>query len=404
MAMSDWPIFSVMGIEIEYMLVDKKTLNVQPQSDMLLKRLAGQQVNEVALNEIAISNELVMHVLEFKNNGPKPPQAPISEHFQNAILAMQPLLQEHDLLFLPTGAHPWMNPNTETLRWPHDNNAIYNQYDQIFNCSGHGWANLQSMHINLPYANDEEFCQLHNVIRLILPLLPAIAASTPILDGKATGMLDSRLYFYEHNQKKLPKITGDTIPEFIKTPQEYQQKILTPMYDEISPYDPQGILQYPWLNSRAAIPKFDQKAIEIRIIDTQECVTADIAIAKAVFEILKWWCHTSCEYLHKPYDTKKLKSIMDETIYVGLNTKIQDPILRQQWHLPSKANTIRDAWSFLIEQVSAELDDRQQRALEHILSQGNLSERILKSLTHQSLFQVYDQLSHCLLTNEQLAL
>jgi len=58
----------------------------------------------------------------------------------------------------------------------------------------------------------------------------------------------------------------------------------------------------------------------------------------------------------------------------------------------------------LIEQVSAELDDRQQRALEHILSQGNLSERILKSLTHQSLFQVYDQLSHCLLTNEQLAL
>lgn len=182
--MSDYSLFSVLGIEIEYMLVDSQHLNVQPQSDLLLKELAGELVNEVALGDIAISNELVLHVLELKNNGPKPPDASIAAQFQKAIEKLQPYLAARNLQLLPTGAHPWMNPLQETKRWPHGNRDIYHQFDTIFNCQGHGWSNLQSMHVNLPFANDEEFNHLHNAIRLVLPLLPALAASTPFLEGK----------------------------------------------------------------------------------------------------------------------------------------------------------------------------------------------------------------------------
>ena len=134
--MSNFPIFSVLGIEIEYMLVDKNSLNVQPKSDLILSALAGQLVNQVELGDIAISNELVMHVLELKNNGPQPPQAPIAEQFQKIINDLQPLLDQHNLLLLPTGSHPWMDPQTETKRWPHGNNAVYKQFDAIFNKSG----------------------------------------------------------------------------------------------------------------------------------------------------------------------------------------------------------------------------------------------------------------------------
>lgn len=406
MVMSNFPIFSVLGIEIEYMLVDKKTLNIQPKSDLILKSLAGQQVNEVELGDIAISNELVMHVLELKNNGPKPINAPISDHFQKAILDLQPLLEQHHLLLLPTGAHPWMDPHKETVRWPYDNKAIYNQYDAIFDCKGHGWANLQSMHVNLPYANQEEFGQLHNVIRLILPLIPALAASTPILDGVPTGMLDSRLYYYEENQKRLSTISGDLIPEFIRTEQEYHEQILEPMYQEISPYDPERILQYPWLNSRAAIPKFDQKAIEIRIIDSQECVSADIAIAVALFEILKHWQSASDYYLDFPCETQRLKRIFDQASKKGFATLIDDVELLNQWRLPHRTMTLRDVWSLLIEQVSSQLQHPHQTALEHILKHGNLSERILRALgkriNKSALTRVYSQLTHCLIANEQL--
>ncbi|CDZ78009.1 carboxylate-amine ligase [Legionella massiliensis] len=402
--MSDYSLFSVLGIEIEYMLVDRDSLNIQPKSDLLLKALAGEQTNEVELGEISASNELVMHVLELKNNGPKPPKAPIAEQFQQTIEKLQPLLKQYNLQLLPTGAHPWMDPLTETKRWPHGNMAIYRQYDSIFNCEGHGWANLQSMHVNLPFANDNEFNQLHNAIRLILPLLPALAASTPFLDGQKTGLKDSRLYFYGKNQQRIPSISGNIIPEFIQSEAQYQQEILKPMYEDIKPYDPEGILQYEWLNSRAAIPKFDYKAIEIRILDSQECVQADIAIALAIHAILKHWQTNSHYYLEKPCDSNRLRAVYDQALKDGLALTVDDAELSAQWQLPKRKMTGAELWSQLIERVSADLDNTSQRALEYILSQGNLSERLLRACgndySKQTLSRVYRQLSHCLLNNQ----
>ncbi|MGL6036310.1 MAG: glutamate-cysteine ligase family protein [Legionella sp.] len=405
--MSNFPIFSVLGIEIEYMLVDKDSLDVRPISDILLRRLAGHQVNEVAMGDIALSNELVMHVLELKNNGPKPPDSAISQHFQHTINALQPLLAEYNLILLPTGAHPWMDPHRETVRWPHGSNAIYQQFDTIFNCQGHGWANLQSMHVNMPYASQDEFRRLHSLIRLILPLLPALAASSPILDGKSTGLLDSRLHYYSQNQKHLPTISGDIIPEYIQDETEYQHQILAPMYDEISPFDPEKILQHQWLNSRAAIAKLDQKAIEIRIIDSQECVDADIAIAKAIQLIIKNWHDASNYYLDNPCPTAPLKKIFDQAIVSGLSVRVDSNELMSQWQLPQRSMTLGDVWSQLIERASSELSAIEQRTLEHIISHGNLSERILKAIGPEmnkaSLKNTYQQLAHCLLSNQQFS-
>lgn len=402
--MPDYSLFSVVGIEIEYMLVDKDNLNVQPKGDRVLRQLAdGEQVNEVALDEIAISNELVMHVLELKNNGPASPNAPIAAHFQKTIDKLQPILEQENCMFLPSGAHPWMNPLRETERWPYGNHDIYQQFDKIFNCQGHGWSNLQSMHVNLPFANDHEFFQLHSAIRLLLPLLPALAASTPFLESKATGMQDSRLHFYGINQQKIPAISGQIIPEFIRSPLEYEQKVLQPMYQAIAPYDPDKILQFEWLNSRAAIPKFDYKAIEIRIIDSQECVNSDIAIARAIIAILKHWLSHSTYLLDNPCETRHLKSIYDQTIVDGMAVEINDQALCRQWQLKKGVKNCRDVWSQLIETVSVALDYNSQRALEHILSQGNLSERLLRVCgnkpSHDTLKQVYQQMGFCLQHN-----
>lgn len=405
--MSNFPILSVLGIEIEYMLVDQETLDVQPKSDLLLKTNDGRIVKEVIIDDIAMSNELVMHVLELKNNGPKPPDAPIAQQFQEAIIKLQPLLKQHGLVLLPGGAHPWMNPDTETKRWHYDSSALYQQFDRIFNCQGHGWANLQSMHVNLPYANQHEFNQLHNLIRVLLPILPALAASSPILDGKPTGILDSRLYFYEKNQQRIPSIVGDVIPDFVQSEEEYKTKILKPMYKDIAPYDPDGILQHQWLNSRAAMPKFDDHAIEIRIIDSQECVNADIGIANAIHAILTEWLTNNSLPLTHPCSTQQLKQVYDAAIQQGLNAIINDREILAQWQLPPRPMTLREVWSHLIERVSGKLQPYQLNALGHIIQHGNLSERILQAVgvdcNRTALQQVYKQLANCLIHNEQFS-
>ena len=43
-------------------------------------------------------------------------------------------------------------PQREIELWPHDDREIYARFDRIFDCRGHGWANLQSVHLNLPFA------------------------------------------------------------------------------------------------------------------------------------------------------------------------------------------------------------------------------------------------------------
>lgn len=405
--MSNYSLFSVVGLEIEYMLVDRDTLNVQPQSDVILTDLTGKLCNEACLGDITVSNELVLHVLELKNNGPKPPKAPLAQQFQAAIEQLQPVLNRHHLLFLPSGAHPWMSPQQDTKRWPHGNDEIYRQFDQIFDCQGHGWSNLQSMHVNLPFANDTEFFQLHSAIRLLLPLLPALAASSPILDSQYTGHKDARLYYYGINQQSLPLISGDIIPEFIHSIADYQEKILAPMYAAIAPFDPNQILQHEWLNSRAAIPKFNYGAIEIRILDSQECVNADVAIALAIVAILKKWLRTSHYFLDNPCSLPPLKSFYETSLKQGLATPIEHQELKTQWQLGANIKTCRDAWSKLIEDVSSDLDDATQSALETILSQGSLSDRLMKAINgnyqKENLHSVYRQLTECLLDNQQLS-
>src|SRR5690606_7705226 len=107
-------------------------------------------------------------------------------------------------MLMPTAMHPWFDPATETRLWPHEYSPVYETYNRIFGCQGHGWSNLQSMHVNLPFANDEEFARLHAAIRLALPILPALAASSPLVEGRVTGLADSRLDFYRFNSRRLP--------------------------------------------------------------------------------------------------------------------------------------------------------------------------------------------------------
>lgn len=403
--MSNYSIFSVLGLEIEYMLVDKTSLQVQPKADLILQHLAGELVNEIALGDIAISNELVMHAIELKTHGPKPLSADLAFLFHNTISSLQPLLDQHALQLLPTGAHPWMNPLLETQRWPHGDKKIYDTYDAIFDCRGHGWANVQSMHINLPFANDEEFFRLHSLVRLILPLIPALAASTPIIEGERTGRLNSRLHFYNNNQQRIPAIAGNLIPEFIRSRDEYEHIILQPMYKAIDVFDHEKILQEEWLNSRAAIPKFERMSIEIRITDTQECAIADIAIAKAIHYILKDWHETSEYYLDEPCSTESLRSIYDQTIKQGFATVVDDSHVLTSWNMPKRTLTVQKIWSNLLERVAPNLDYTSQQALEHILRHGNLSERILRAcssgINQESMFKVYRELGSALSENKQ---
>ena len=215
-------LFEGYGVELEYMIVDAETLDVRPIADRVIAAEHGSIEKEIERGAFAWSNELARHVIELKTNGPAAGLAGLAEGFEREVARTEEILAPLGARLLPTAMHPWMDPTREFEMWPHGDREIYAAFHRIFDCRGHGWANLQSAHLNLPFANDQEFGRLHAAVRAILPLLPALAAASPFVDGRYPGTLDTRLEAYRVNARRVPSVTGDVIPEPVFTRAEYE--------------------------------------------------------------------------------------------------------------------------------------------------------------------------------------
>lgn len=406
--MSNAPLhlFEGYGIELEYMIVHQKTLSVLPISDQILYAIAGEYVEDVDRGPISWSNELVLHVIELKTNGPSPQLEGLPQKFQTSILEINQILEKHQGKLMGSGMHPWMNPEQEMKLWPHNYNEVYEEYNRIFNCRHHGWSNLQSTHINLPFANDEEFGRLHAAIRLVLPIIPALTASTPIVESKISGKRDTRLEIYRKNQVKVPSIAGQVIPEPVFTRKDYEEQIFQRIFRDIAPHDPKKILQKEWLNSRGAIARFDRNAIEIRILDIQECPQADIAIVATIVALIRalveehWISFES----QKKWDVEELAPIFLEIVESAEDTMISNSKYLTAMGMPNLNKcTARELWQNLQEKIFPDVVQYKQYwkpTLDLLFQQGTLSSRILRAVgenpTKEDLFRVYEQLTDCL--------
>lgn len=391
--------FEAYGVEIEYMVVGAEDLKVRPIADLVLTQLAGEITEEVSLGEVAWSNELVLHVLELKGDGPKADLKALEGEFARAVQAQNRLLAQQGAKLLPTAMHPLMEPLSETRLWPHGNRDIYRAYDRIFGCQGHGWSNLQSVHINLPFKGEREFHRLHQSIRLVLPLLPALAASSPLEEGRLTGRLDNRLEHYRNNQAKIPSLTGLVIPEEVSGTEDYQEKILKRLYRDLAPYDPEGILCEEWVNSRGAIARFDRGAIEIRLLDSQECPAADLAMVALVVSLVQ---DLSERELPTGLPEQELLPILLQTIQEGGEAWVEHPSYLEALGLPPAGLQAQALWVRLFQGLLGRgyCLDPFAKTLEKIFSLGTLASRITKAVGPDPgpgrILEVYHELCRCL--------
>lgn len=398
-------LFQGYGIELEYMLVDRDTLKVKPVTDELIKHETGIYQSDFENGIVTWSNELVLHVVELKSTRPESNFNALENAFAENVKRINAILASSNTMLMPGAAHPFMDPLTETRLWPHDNNEVYDIYNKIFDCRGHGWSNLQSTHLNLPFYDDEEFAKLHAAVRLVLPLLPALCASSPVLDGKVTGMLDTRMNFYKTNQAKIPSITGRVIPEAVFSKRNYLNTIYERIKADIAPYDPEKVLNPIWVNSRGAIPRFDRGSIEIRIMDIQECPAADMAILYLVIETIKALVREKFIDFESQtkWKTDVLAQLLDKVSAKGRSVKIEDREYLGVFGMTSAEATVGDLWRHIVERLVRSGNvavSTGRKELEIILNEGSLAERIVRAIgndpSRERITAVYRQLCDCL--------
>jgi len=399
-------LFEAFGVEIEAMLVDAATLDVRPECDRLMTAVGGEE-GDVELGDIAWSNELALHVLELKTNGPAPTLEGLVGKFHENFLRAERELEAMGARLMPGAVHPWMDPHTETVLWPHEYTDVYHAFDRIFGCSGHGWANLQSTHLNLPFRGDEEFGRLHAAIRLVLPLIPALSAASPYLEGARAPALDARLVSYRGNARRVPSVTGQVVPEPAFTRAQYEREILGRIYDDMMGLDPEGILRHEWVNARGAIARFDRSTVEVRVIDAQECPSADLAVVAAVTEAVRALSVGPLAERDARLDppTEALAALLEATTVEAERATVALPGLLRVLGLGPGPRTAGEVWNELLDRFPP-LDPAGEwtRALEGILAHGPLARRLVAAAgeapTRARLADVFRRLCGCLERNE----
>jgi len=387
----------VLGPEHEFSVINEK-LQPLPIVDKIIKDLHGRVTNYANLGEFTLGKELQAHVAEFKANKPFDSPKVFEETMHSAVSRILDLLQNrYGASLLGLGMHPSLKLD-EARVWSHRDRQIYEALGRIFNLTQHGWLNIQSFQLNLSYGNEGEAVRLYNALAEVLPYLPAIASSSPIYESKVGEFLDNRLHFYGINQREIPSITGDIIPEPTSSFEEYEKTTIRRYSEDLAKVNaPKCILSKEWLNSRGAVFRFDRRAVEIRIMDEQECVKSDVALSCFTRALLKGILRENEQQTPHRVLVENLSTVTKD----GLDAKVSHP----------KGSTAREVCRHLLKVAEREASREDRRYLWVIkkrVEEGSLSNLILKDVTNktqrtspeEAILSVYSALAKCLEENK----
>lgn len=335
--------------------------------------------------------------MEVKANLPFKTPIEFEQTMQNAVSTLSQIVSKHGATLLGTGMHPLLRLK-DTGVWPHYHKKIYQEYDKIFNLNQHGWLNIQSFHLNLPFEGEADAVQIHNYLANLCAYLPAVAASSPIYEGKVGSETDNRLHFYRLNQIEIPSITGDVIPQYISSLDQYKQQVIGCYSADLAKAGAdKTLLNREWVNSRGVIFRFDRSALEVRVMDEQECIKSDVALSCFVRSVLRGLIADNTKLLSHDLLVSDFNAIIKE----GLNAKISNPDGKT-------AKQVCQRYLWLAEKYSDENEKKYLWLIRKRLECGSLSDvicervakRAQKTDFREAIIDVYSTLIKCLLDNE----
>jgi hypothetical protein len=210
--------------------------------------------------------------------------------------------------------------------------------------------------------------------------------------------VDNRLYFYKVNQREVPSVTGDVIPEPVSSFAQYKKEVIGQYSQDLAKAGVgKTILFKEWVNSRGVIFRFDRSALEVRVMDEQECVKSDVALSCFIRAALRGLIANQVEPLPHQLLVSGFNSVMAD----GLNARVLHP----------KGETARQVCQYLFSLASENADEDEKRYLWIVkkrIESGNLSElikeRILekaqKTDLEEAILSVYSTLIRCLADNQ----
>lgn len=185
---------------------------------------------------------------------------------------------------LGLGMHPLLTLD-QTSYWDHEDKELYDIYNSLFDLNQHGWLNIQALQINVHYGSEAKMIGMFNRMRSLIPCLVAVTASSPFVEGRSTGRMDNRLFYYRQNQKRVPLICHDVVPERLES-RRHHDEIIESIYRDLRKIGGDELC-HEWIDSRGVIVRYHRECLELKACDEQECLRSDMAVTAFVLALLR---------------------------------------------------------------------------------------------------------------------
>lgn len=271
-----------MGTEHELSVNDAR-LGPLPIVDRIIEGIHGSVENEIPFGGVNLSKELQKNVIEIVPAVPHTSVADMERVLYDGMMRFHRATgSRYSLLGL--GMHPLLTLD-QTSVWNHEDREIYAVYDRLFDLRQHGWLNIQALQVNVHYSNESKMISMFNRMRALTPYLVALTASSPFVEGRATGAMDNRLLYYRQNQSRVPSICNNVIPEKLRSRAHHDQ-IIESIYSELRKIGGDELC-HEWIDSRGVIVRYHRECLELKACDEQECIRSDMAVTAFILALLR---------------------------------------------------------------------------------------------------------------------
>jgi glutamate---cysteine ligase / carboxylate-amine ligase len=242
------------GIEEEFSILDPQTLDLLPRFEELRDAAAGDPV----LHD-AITGELICSEIEIISGVGLDLHSALARQRERRARLFA-LVAEHDLGLGATGTHPWADYREQPIIDTEHYRRVEDGLKYV------AWRNNTfSLHVHMGVRDIDRAVRVCDRLRAVLPLLLAISANSPYLDGRDSGLQSARTQSFT---KSFPRCG---IPDTFGSWQAYRA------YMEFL-VRTRSIVEFTqvWWSVR---PHFSFGTVEVRICDAQATAQESEALA-----------------------------------------------------------------------------------------------------------------------------
>ncbi|MDX9750887.1 MAG: glutamate-cysteine ligase family protein [Flavobacteriales bacterium] len=363
-------LFDLVEVRTTFAVVDARSLDVVPDGGALAMDAEAPNATTFWRPGAAA------HLVELHARGAARRMAPMQRRMDTARRKASESLERNGLCLLPGGCHPWMDPMQAQIDGPRADLA-----DRVLAMRAHGRANGQALRIALSFRGDAEFTRLFAAVRMLLPMVPALTAASPIVNGRPNGMLANRAHAAHGPSGRAPGLEGPVVPEAAFTEEDHYRTINAPLARSLAEAGAMELMGHEWADPRAVTASFDTGMVHLRVADAQESTAAGHAVAEMIVAVVRalvkgrW----ASSYLQRSWHEHDLTRILEATVRDADEAVIGDANYPVMFGLLGQGGiTAGKLWQHIFVDLYDGLSDGTRSHIAHILEHGCLARRVLR--------------------------